>query len=58
MTKIMYEYVITAGPGIMLEHGTTTPDEFHEIVGPASKRAGQIVLVGFAPEDACVERFH
>lgn len=51
----MYEYVITAGPGIMLYHGIATDD------GPdveALVKDDVIVMTAKAPSDAEPERFH
>lgn len=52
----MYEYVITKGPGIMLEHGLGDTGDMSDVV--ATLQDGETLLV--APSDAKPqrERFH
>lgn len=53
----MYEYVITAGPGIMLEHGVSSLQWINDWASPAYDRQ-VIVMYSLASDATDYERFH
>jgi hypothetical protein len=53
----MYEYVITAGPGVMLEHGIV-PSDFLDGYFLESLEEGEMVHVRQVDGNAKPERFH